>query len=84
MRNDKGKRMELGRAAGSGPFPCFLKHRGKNVAILGGEGRWAAGGLYSVRLQNTAAEAFKEERMNASGHVWPCAVSVWRAHKRLN
>lgn len=35
VRNDKGKRMELGRAAGSGPFRCFLKHRGKNVAIFG-------------------------------------------------
>lgn len=40
MRNDKGKRMELGRAAGSGPFRRFLKHRGKNVAIFGGLGGW--------------------------------------------
>lgn len=74
VRNDKGKRMELGRAAGSGPFRCFLKHRGKNVAIFEEGGRGGVGGLYCVRLQNTAAEAYKEERMNASGRRTRLAV----------
>lgn len=34
VTNDRGKRMELGRAVGSGPFGSFLRRRGKNAAIF--------------------------------------------------
>lgn len=59
MRDDRGKRMELERAAGSGPFRRFLRHREKNAAIFGGGGR-------SEAALNTATEALNEERVNAS------------------
>lgn len=73
VRNDKGKRMELGRAAGSGPFRCFLKHRGKNVAIFG-EGVGGSEAFTVCVSKNTAAEAYEEERMNASGRRTRLAV----------
>lgn len=75
MRDDKGKRMGLRRAAGSGPVQRFLRHRGWNAAILGG-GR-------SEASLNTATEAFNEERMNASGHLAVChlRLEITRAAK---
>lgn len=73
MRDDKGKRMELGREAGSGPFRCFLRHRGKNAAIFGG-GR-------SEAFLSTATEAFNEERMNAPGRLAVCRLEITRAAK---
>lgn len=75
MRDDKGKRMGLRKAAGSGPFRCFLRHRGKNAAIFGG-GR-------SEVLLNTATEALNEERMNASGRLAVCrlCLEITRAAK---
>ena len=73
--------MGHGRAACSGLFWCFLKHRGKNAGYFWVQ-RWDS--LQLSMPLNTAAEGFKEELMNTSEwkHGSQYNIPVKRLHKQ--
>lgn len=81
-RNDKEKRMELWRAGGSGPFWCFLKHRGKNAAIFGSRPEILSDSqcLQTQQRKRLRKSVCMYQNRDMSRNI---LSPVWRLHKQL-